>query len=188
MTAPHIPVHMNALNVELSPKLERDIRTRLARLERFDARIVSAVVTIDVPQRHRRSDGKRYRVKLEVTLPGRAFVINRQPRTDLQTALQDVFSAARRRIEDYVRRQRGAVKAHERLQRGRVSQYYPLAGYGFVEEMSDGHEVYFDARSVLDGGFDQLDVGSEVRFTEEAGAQGPQASSVHVLRHRLVIG
>jgi ribosomal subunit interface protein len=181
------PLRISALNVELSPELEGEIQTRMARLERFYTRIVSAMVTIDVPQRHRRSDVEHYRVRVDLTLPGGALVINRQPRTDLQTALQDAFSAARRRLEDYARRQHGAVKAHEEAPKtGRVSQYFPLAGYGFIEESGDGHEVYFDARSVLDGGFARLDVGTDVRFTEEAGTQGPQATSVHVARHRMV--
>jgi cold shock CspA family protein len=34
---------------------------------------------------------------------------------------------------------------------------------------------------VLHPGFERLEVGTEVRFTEEAGEQGPQASTVAIL-------
>ena len=48
---------------------------------------------------------------------------------------------------------------------------------GFLET-ADGRAVYFDRSSVVDGGFGALDVGAPVRFTEEAGEKGPQATTV----------
>ena len=87
--------------------------------------------------------------------------------------------AARRRLEDYARRQRGAVKSHEETHRARVSRLFPEAGYGFLET-PDGREIYFHRHSVLHPGFDRLAVGTEVRFVEEAGEKGPQASTVAI--------
>jgi len=174
-----LPLRIAVRNTELSPARERDIRNRVARLARFYDRIMKCAVTIEVPQRRRRSDATRYRVRLDLTLPRGEIAITRQPRADLRTALQDTFSTARRRLEDYVRRLGGAVKAHEPPLVGRVSQYYPLGGYGFIEA-PDGHDLYFDKSSVLGGAFDRLDVGTEVRFSEEAGEQGPQATTVAV--------
>jgi cold shock CspA family protein len=45
-------------------------------------------------------------------------------------------------------------------------------------ETADGREVYFHCNSVLDDAFEHLTVGSEVRFVEEMGEKGPQATSV----------
>jgi cold shock CspA family protein len=53
-------------------------------------------------------------------------------------------------------------------------------GYGFIET-TDGGEVYFDKNSVVDADFDKLEAGQEVRFSEEMGNKGPQASTVHVI-------
>jgi cold shock CspA family protein len=53
----------------------------------------------------------------------------------------------------------------------------PEWGYGFLET-PDGRELYFHEHSVLDGGFPELEVGSEVRFIEEPGEKGPQATTV----------
>jgi len=178
-----LPLRIAAPSIELSPAVEAEIRDHAARLSHYYARITSCVVTIDVPERHRKNQAQQCRVRLEIGLPGGEVVINRQPRNEVRTAVQDAFAAARRRLEDYGRRQQHAVKVHEPQPVGRVSQYYPLAGYGFLEA-SDGHEVYFNATSVLDGGFTRLDVGTEVRFTEEAGERGPQASSVVIAAQR----
>jgi cold shock CspA family protein/ribosome-associated translation inhibitor RaiA len=172
-----LPLQITVRNTELSPGAEADIRKRIAQLSRYHERIGSCRVTIEVPQRRRKSDAACYSVRLDITVPGGELVVDRQPREQLRTALQEAFSSARRRLQDYARRQQGAVKTHEPQPIGRVSQYYPLGGYGFIET-PDGDEVYFDRNSVLDGGFDRLDVGTEVRFTEEAGQKGPQATTV----------
>jgi cold shock CspA family protein len=43
-----------------------------------------------------------------------------------------------------------------------------------------GSEIYFHRHSVLSPGFDHLAVGTEVRFAEEEGDRGPQASTVEI--------
>ena len=48
---------------------------------------------------------------------------------------------------------------------------------GFLKT-STGREIYFNKNSVLGRGFDFLNLGDEVRFVEEMGENGPQASSV----------
>ena len=46
---------------------------------------------------------------------------------------------------------------------------------------------YFHRNSVTDGKFDDLKVGQEVRFSEEAGTKGPQATFVRpVGKHHLL--
>jgi cold shock CspA family protein len=102
---------------------------------------------------------------------------------DIQVALRDAFDSARRQLEDYVRRQRRDVKAHEIAPHARVSQLFPKEGYGFLTT-PDGREIYFHRHSVLHDEFDQLQIGTEVTFVEEEGKKGPQASTVRpVGRH-----
>lgn len=48
--------------------------------------------------------------------------------------------------------------------------------------------IYFHLNSVVDNMFHSLEPGSEVRFMECEGDQGPQASSVHVLGKYHVVG
>ena len=181
-----LPLQIAVRNTELSPASEADIRRRVDGLTRHYDRIMKCVVTIEVPQRRRRSDADQYHVRLDLTLPKGELAITHQPRADLRTALQDAFSTAQRRLKAYARRLDGAVKSHTPPTIGRVSQYYPLAGYGFIEA-PDGHELYFDKSSVLEGAFDRLDVGMEVRFSEEPGEKGPQATSVALVAQHHVV-
>ena len=95
-------------------------------------------------------------------------------------AIRDAFNAAGRRLQDYARRQSGVVKVHEPVAQGRVTKIFPEEGYGFLET-PDGREIYFHGHSVLQPGFDHIAVGTEVRFAEELGEKGPQASTVHVI-------
>jgi cold shock CspA family protein len=90
-----------------------------------------------------------------------------------------------RRLQDYARRQRGAVKATARPAHGRVLQLLPIDEYGYIEA-EDGHHVYFQKSSVLKDAFDRLAVGSAVSFVEEPGAKRPQASTVKLLHPRRV--
>ena len=64
--------------------------------------------------------------------------------------------------------------------RARIAKLFPEEKYGFLET-PDGREIYFHSNSVLQPGFDHLEVGAEVHFAEERGEQGPQASTVSFL-------
>ncbi len=92
-------------------------------------------------------------------------------------AIREAFDVARRRLEDHVRELRGDVKTPSAPARARVGKLFPQEGYGFLET-GDGREVYFHRNSVLGPGFDALKIGAEVRFAEEEGVEGPQATTV----------
>ncbi|MBI4642020.1 MAG: HPF/RaiA family ribosome-associated protein, partial [Candidatus Tectomicrobia bacterium] len=121
-----------------------------------------------------------YTVRIDLTVPGAELVVDRQEDADLYVAIRDAFHAARRRLEDYARRQRGTVKVHEAAPYARVSKLFPEEDYGFLET-PNGREIYFHRNSVLHPGFNRLQIGTEVRFAEEQGEKGPQASTVAIL-------
>ena len=112
-----------------------------------------------------------------MTVPGAELVVTRQENEELQVAIRDAFNAAQRRLRDYARRQRGEVKTLETPPQAVVSQLFAAEGYGFLST-PDGRGIYFHRHSVLAPGFDQLAIGTEVRFAEELGDKGPQASTV----------
>jgi cold shock CspA family protein len=93
----------------------------------------------------------------------------------IYAAIRDAFNAARRRLEDYVRRQRGEVKFRGEIPRALVSQLFREEGYGFLET-PNGREIYFHRDSVLHLGFDRLVIGTNVRFAEEKGERGQLGS------------
>jgi cold shock CspA family protein len=98
---------------------------------------------------------------------------------DAFVAVRDAFAAARRQLQDRHRKDQGVVKTHEPQPEGRVVRIFPDEGYGFIES-ADGREIYFHRNAVLNGGFDHLKSGAEVRFAESEGEKGPQASTVHI--------
>jgi cold shock CspA family protein len=107
--------------------------------------------------------------------------VKRQPQAQLRTALQDAFDVAKRQVQDYVRRRRGFVKTYLPVNHARVRTLFQWEGYGFLED-HQGREIYFHRNSVLNGAFDRLTEGAEVRFVEEEGDEGPQASTVTLVQ------
>jgi cold shock CspA family protein len=127
-------------------------------------------------------------VKIDLTVPEKKLVVNREhpmrkSHEDIFVAIRDAFDAARRQLEEYAEVERGDVKVHESVPTGRVSRLYPEEGYGYIEGFG-GREIYFHRNSVLDG-FEALEVGAEVRFEEEEGEKGPQASTVKIVQKPL---
>jgi cold shock CspA family protein/ribosome-associated translation inhibitor RaiA len=172
-------LQLTARGVDLPPAIEREIRTRAAALERFYPRLVGCTVAIEGPGMRHQTGGP-YEVRLDLRVPGaEPILVNRQRQERLQHAIDDAFDVATRRLEDLLRLQRGDVKEREEPQlRARVARLFPDEDFGFLET-EEGREIYFHRNSVL-GEFEELRLGTEVRFHEEPGDEGPQASTVVV--------
>jgi ribosomal subunit interface protein len=166
-----------------SESLERHVRSRVDKLETVAARITGCDVALEMPHRHARH-GEHYRVRINVVLPGGQVVVARSPDEaktyeDVYAAIDSAFDDTGRRLQDFVRRQRGDVKPHERSRHARVSKLFGYEGYGFLTT-PEGDELYFHRNSVLDAAFDRMKIGDRVRFVEDDGASSPHASTVEL--------
>jgi cold shock CspA family protein/ribosome-associated translation inhibitor RaiA len=175
-----IPLQITFHQMALSPALEDEIRCRADELELFFDRIVSCRVSIEGPPGHHHQGGL-YRVHIGLGVPGEHIEVDRSPEdhashADAYVAIRDAFRAARRKLEDHVRRARGDGKAHVGPPHARVVHLEPDLEHGRLAT-DDGREIYFHRHSVI-GGIGGLKLGAEVRFHEETGDKGPQASSV----------
>jgi cold shock CspA family protein/ribosome-associated translation inhibitor RaiA len=191
--------------IEPSAALDAEIRTRIDKLETYYHPIMGCRVLVELAQRHHEA-GNHYHVRIDLTVPGEEIVVahdaslhatdqdihlakaTKQDEADPErkhalVAVREAFEIARRRLQDYARRQRGTVKTAVRQPRGRVVQLFPIDEYGYIEA-EDGDEVYFQKSSVLKNAFDRLMVGSMVSFVEEPGEKGPQASTVKLTHPR----
>ena len=183
------PLQITFRHMDPSEAVESKIRERAEKLEKFYDQIVGCRVVVEAPHKHHHKGGL-YWVHLDITVPDGELVVNRNPsqrssHEDVYVAIRDTFDVARRRLEDYARRQRQNVKTHEVPPHGKVSELFPDMDYGRIST-PDGRSVYFHRNSVLNAGFDALKLGSEVRFAEEAGDEGPQATTVRVIgKHHL---
>jgi cold shock CspA family protein len=62
-----------------------------------------------------------------------------------------------------------------------IDRLIPEEDHGFLRTV-DGREIYFHRNAVVNRDFDELEVGMGVNYDEEQGVEGPQASSVRVVR------
>ncbi|HEY5649575.1 MAG TPA: HPF/RaiA family ribosome-associated protein [Nitrospiria bacterium] len=170
----NVPVQITVRNMPASKAVEDNIHERFERLEALCSRATSCRVTIESPPRHSHKGG-RFSIRIDLKLPKREVVVKKVSNPDIFVAIRDAFNALRRQLEDFRRKQRGEIKTHEETPHGKVVRI--LEDYGFLET-EDGREIYFHRNSVLNGGFEKISVGSEVRYSEEMGEEGPQASTV----------
>ena len=123
-----------------SKAIEKSIREKAGKLDKFYGDIMSCRVTVVAPHRHHRK-GKACVVRIDLTMPGGALVVNREPNRlvtapttqpdefekilaenhapskhaaheDVYVAIRDAFNAAGRKLQDYVRRTSRTVKTY----------------------------------------------------------------------------
>jgi cold shock CspA family protein/ribosome-associated translation inhibitor RaiA len=182
-----VPLSITFRNVDRSEWIEEDVRSHVDKLDGLCDRITACKVVIEAPHKHHKH-GNLFRVQVHLTVPRRELTVNRDKgdhpeHADLHVAIRDAFQAMRRQVEEYAREVRGDMKAHETPPHGRVSKLDPDQNCGFIET-PDGRTVYFHQNSLLDADFELLQPGTEVRFVEEFGDKGPQATSIRrVGRH-----
>ncbi len=174
-----IPLQITTRDIELTDAIKAEITEKAEKLNTYYDRIMRCRVVVECPKKHPHK-GKLYNVHIYMTLPGGELAVKRAPNEDIYVSIRDAFDAARRKLEDFAREQRGDVKFHEESPRAVISKLFPAEGYGFLTT-PDGLEIYFHANSVLNKDFKNLDVGMKVRFVEEEGEKGPQASTVTVI-------
>lgn len=179
-----LPLQVIFRNCPQSSAVIALVEKKAKNLERYFPRIIGCRVVIEVPHQHQQK-GNLYRVFVDLTLPGNEIIVGRNPilhgaHQDLFVAIRDSFRAARRQLQDRVRKRRAqSQRINQDVVHGRVTQLFP-EGYGFIQD-AEGREVYFHSNSVLNGQFDRLVIGEEVTFSEELGNQGAQATTVHLI-------
>jgi len=120
--------------VNYSEALAADIADHVARLETYYPAITACHVVVEIPEHHHRS-GNRFHVRINLSVPGDEIVVTSSPslhaelrdsgeqettkedetspeRRYARVAIREAFEIARRRLQDFSRKQRGFVKAH----------------------------------------------------------------------------
>lgn len=180
-----VPLQIAFHNLNRSEAVTELIEEKVAWLERFYNRITSCRVVVEEPHRHHRQ-GNSYVVRIELSVPGSQIVINREMEKDSEIqdpegAIREAFEVARRRLEEFGRQQK-ELKNHQPHPVARIHKLFLEQGYGFLLT-SDDREIYFHKNAVLNGGIENLQIGTTVTFVEEEGLKGPQASTVRVMSH-----
>lgn len=185
-----VPLEIVFEGMDSSEAVRTRIEQEVEKLEQFHDRITSCRVVIQAPK-HAKRHGGLFETRIHMSLPGHQEVnAQKSPgadhaHEDAYVTIRDAFAAARRQLQDKDRKLEGFVKQHETPPHGKIARMFHYEGYGFIET-ADGNEIYFNKNSVVDADFDKLEAGQEVRFAEEMGNKGPQASTVHLIgKHHL---
>jgi cold shock CspA family protein/ribosome-associated translation inhibitor RaiA len=161
-----------------------EVHALAGKLEKFYPSIIGCRVVVEMPHK-RHQDGNLFRATVTLNVPRKQIVVSRehpllQVRENIYVAVRRAFDDAIRQLEEYSLIQSREVKVHDLLPHGVVARLFRKDGYGFIESFG-GREIYFHKNSVLDG-FEKLRKGTSVRFEEEEGEKGPQASTVKIVR------
>ena len=186
------PINVTFRGMPPSAAVEARVRKKVEWLQKFFDRLIGCDIVVEAPHNRSRK-GNLFAVTVEMSVPGGPPIVagrlhhDDHSHEDVYVAVRDSFDAARRRLQDHARKQRGEIKEHEIPPHGRVSWVSRRDGYGFIDA-TDGTEVYFHENALVDVGLEELDTGDEVRFAIHVGEsdKGPQASSVFRLgKHHL---
>jgi ribosome-associated translation inhibitor RaiA len=110
VAAVQLPVQVTFRNVARSEALEALIREHAAGLEHFHTHLVSCRVAVELAGHGHK--GRAFQVRVDLKLPGGEIAADHQHDEDPHVAVREAFHAARRMLEDHVRRTRGDVKRH----------------------------------------------------------------------------
>lgn len=167
---------------EATPVLTQMIHDKIGKLEEVSDRITSCRVTVEL-RTAKGHKGQLYQVAVELEVPGGTVIVNKKPgdlgaHEDARVAIRDSFDAARRQLQDHMRKMDPVhVKTHPERRHGTVVRLFPQEGYGFIQ-MADKSEVFFDRASVTGTDWETLDLYSELSFSLMDGDKGPYAANV----------
>src|SRR5438034_1488532 len=186
-----VPLEIAFHNIASSERAEREIRARVAELEKRYERLISCRVRIDQRAKDRTGAIPPV-VRIELGIPGRAdIVVSHEPEhllrkyqhPDLHKAINEAFRIAERRLldlkEERIDRSKAVARDAQTQSLGQVAEITPERDFGFLIT-KEGGLLYFHRNSVLSGNFDELKRGDEVHYNEDVGDTGPIATKVRV--------
>ncbi|MFN0305643.1 MAG: HPF/RaiA family ribosome-associated protein [Burkholderiales bacterium] len=106
-----LPVQITFRHMAPSEAIEGAIREKATKLEKVHPHVMSCRVVVESIAAHK-LQGKLYSLHIDLKVPGHEIAITRDRDEDIYVALRDAFDAAKRKLEEHVRLQRGDVKAH----------------------------------------------------------------------------
>ena len=181
-----IPLEISFHGMSRSESIEQIIHKDVAKLERVCDRLISCRVGVKQDQKSSKT-ANPFRIRIEMRVPpGHNLVVTntsglKEAADDLPTTVKNTFKSAQRKLKQLVEKQQGERKSHpEQEISGIITKIFSQEGYGFLRSL-EGDEIYFHRNSIVNDDFDQLQPGTGVSYTVEAGEKGLQASSVQVL-------
>src|SRR3954447_25582984 len=100
-----VPVQITFRDIPPSASIAAHVERRAEKLETFFDRMSKCHVVVEEPHRHSRQ-GKKYRVEIDMHVPGKELVISRNPedsKENIHATIDIAFDEAERLLEEYSR-------------------------------------------------------------------------------------
>src|SRR5258708_1959682 len=177
------PLEIVFHNMPPSAPVERLIRQKVQKLEKFYPRIVGCRVSVEAPHRQHKT-GNVPEVHIEIRVPGQTLVVrhehhaeDRHAAADARASVRNAFDAATIKLQDYKGKQAREVKPHPSPLMAHITSLFTDRDYGFITT-TEGKELYFHRNSVMDTSLEDMKKGEPVHYIEADGDTGPTASKV----------
>jgi len=96
-------IQVTMRGLQQSEALEQRIRERVEKLDTlYPGVIIKCHVVAEQPHHHQHQGGQ-FVLRMEITVPGKDIVVNRDHSEDIYVALRDAFNSARRQLEQHAR-------------------------------------------------------------------------------------
>jgi ribosome-associated translation inhibitor RaiA len=176
--------------IDPSPALEQQIRDKAHQLFQHSRIVTHCQVVVEIPHHHHQK-GNLYHVRLDIKVPDKEIVINKDPgekklHTDPSVAIRDAFRAAEQILKKFKQERHSQVKYHALPLHGRIGKLED--NYGYIYDF-DNSEIYFNEKAVHpEQKFKDLKIDDVVHFTLGEGEEGNlHASMVKKVKHHGVI-
>lgn len=182
-----VPMEVSYQNVTKTDFLEQILNRQVEKLQRFAPNMIACRIALEMTQKQQ-SQASLFHIRIEVSLPGKKRLttssdptyVREDDQQEMRTVIRNTFGAMEKRLKKTESIKRREVKTHSEP-RAFVAKLYPEEGYGFLKPGNTDEEIYFHANSVLHNDFERLEIGTEVRYEQEMGEEGLQASSVQIV-------
>lgn len=182
-----LPMDIAFHGMESSDTLRNQVNRQARKLERFARYITGVRVVLEAD--HKQTAKSALNVKVEVSVPGKTIVGQRERRphesvnhADVYGAISEAFEVTARRIEEYTDKHfndHHKHHPHAGARRATITRVDAERGHGMLETET-GQSLFFQAAAVKGEELTTLEPGMEVTYAlaQAEGAYGPEASSV----------
>ena len=101
-----IPLQISIKSMRHTAALDAAIRKKADKLDLYYPHITGCRVALELAGRHKQR-GRQFVAHVDIKVPGGEVAVSHQHDEDAQIALRNAFDAARRKLQDYARKQRG---------------------------------------------------------------------------------
>lgn len=182
-----IPLDISFHGMESSDHLRHQVLRQAKKLERFSRYIVSGRVVLEAD--HKQTSKSQLQVKVELQVPGKTIVGQRERRpheavdhADVYGVIAEAFEVTIRRLEEYTDKHfndHHKHHPHAGARKATITRVDAERGHGMLETET-GQSLFFQAAAVKGEDLNALEPGMEVTYAlaEAEGAYGPEANSV----------